>query len=60
MKLSKLIDELECIQEEHGDIEVQVQNEPRAEEMVRGEPDFFVIAEEYEDSFVCNIRSWPY
>lgn len=67
MKLSKLIAELNRVQEAYGDIEAQLQNSPKGNDPIVGFESFFVVPEEYElieDSggkeWVCNIRSWPY
>ena len=66
MKLSKMIEELQYVKTEHGDIEVVLQDEPAPGEMVQGYESFFIMPEEYEDDgtgkagMLCNIRWWPY
>lgn len=59
MQISKLIETLQEIQKEHGDIPVQIQS-PVGEEIMDDE-DFFVVPEEYPDEgWMVNIRDWPY
>lgn len=65
MKISKLIDELNAVKKEHGEIEVALQDSPPSGEPVTGHESFFVVPEEYEDEggnavVICNIRWWPY
>jgi len=60
MKISVLIEELQYVLESYGDIEAQLQNSPSDNELIINEAQFFVVPEEYEDGFFCNIRTWPY
>lgn len=66
MKISQMIEELQSVQEEHGDIEVALQDCPPPEELITGYELFFIVPEEYDDDgggkavVVCNIRWWPY
>lgn len=64
MKISELIKELQRVEKEYGDIEAQLQNNPKPDEPVIGYESFFIIPEEYlienEKVTICNIRTWPY
>jgi len=66
MKISKLIDELNAVREEHGEIEAVLQDSPPPEEMITRYESFFIVPEEYrveggnKIEVVCNIRWWPY
>jgi len=65
MKISQMIEELQSVQEGHGDIEVVLQDCPSPEELITGYESFFIVPEEYDDrsgtiTVICNIRWWPY
>jgi len=66
VKISQMIEELQSVQEGHGDIEVALQDCPSSsEELITGYESFFIVPEEYDDgsgaiTVVCNIRWWPY
>ena len=61
MKLSVLLAELNRAMDVHGDIEVQIQSCPDTpDEMIMNDAVFFVVLEEYEDGYFCNLRTWPY
>jgi len=60
MKISELLQELDRVQRQHGDIEVQIQDSPRPGEMITDYEVFFIVPEEYEDGGICNLRWWPY
>lgn len=61
MKLGKLIDRLQEIQEREGNIEVQMQNKPPTRNCpIKSFERFFLIPEEYEDGRRVTIRTWPY
>ena len=62
MKVSEAIRELEYIKESHGDIDVQIQTDPKdtGGEIIIYES-VHILPEEYEnEGWFCNIRSWPY
>ncbi len=60
MRISDLIAELGAIENEEGDIEVLLQNNPDTGDKIVGECTFFVVVEKYTEETVCNIRTWPY
>lgn len=60
MLISKAIAELESIREYRGDIEVQLQSDPKCpRDTIIGYEQFFILPEEYEDEWRVNIRTWP-
>ncbi len=62
MKISEVINQLQCIQSEHGDIDCQLQ-EPDLEHGLCDYPDFFIVPEKYlpaDGGWAVNIRSFPY
>ena len=64
MIISKLINELQRILTDYGDIECCHQNSPSddtKELLILNKHNFFVIPEEYdEDGWQVNIRNFPY
>jgi len=62
MKLSELIKELEYVKTNHGDIDCELQVAPGdvAYETITGHPAFFIVPEQYDDGWQCNLRAWPY
>lgn len=61
MKLKTMIDDLNAILEEHGDIECAIQNDPTLKtEKVESNLSIFMVVEEYKDGKQCSIRTWPY
>ncbi len=60
MKLGVLIAALRSIEEDHGDIECELQDAPGTGEPVTSYESFFLVPEEYEDGWRVNIRTWPY
>ena len=62
MKLSEMINELESIQGQYGDIIVQIQETPSPDEpSIIGHEGFFIVPELYDDDgWICNLRIWPY
>ena len=62
MKISKLITQLEEVQNEYGDIEVALQDAPNNPEVpITAYESFFVVVEDYpDDGPMCNMRWWPY
>lgn len=60
MKISQLIHNLQAVQETHGDIECQLQDQPPADVMITGYQEFFLVEEQYGDGWILNIRTWPY
>jgi len=59
MRIKELITQLEDLQQVYGDIECQLQEVSSTELLVDCE-DLFIVAEEYDDGWYVNIRSWPY
>jgi len=61
MKISTLIADLEAVRKEHGEIEVALQDDGKGETgRIVGYESFFVVAEEYDEDWLCNLRWWPY
>lgn len=64
MQISDVIKELETLRQEHGEIEVELQDSPKNGEPVTAFGSFFIVPEVYgegsEAETVCNIRTWPY
>jgi len=61
MKISKVVERLEHIKKEYGDIEVQIQNWPKPEDLIVSYETFFIVPEDYpEYGWTVNIRAWPY
>ena len=61
MKIKDLINVLSEIRDEHGNVECDLQIGPSDRvDIITGFPQFFVVAEEYENGIVANIRIWPY
>lgn len=60
MKISEFIKVLEDIQEKHGDIPVQLQELLGLERYITNLEDFFIVPEQYDEGWICNLRSWPY
>lgn len=61
MKIGVLIATLEKIRESHGEIDVQLQNDPDEKmDGIVNYPDFFIVEEGYDEGFVVNLRPWPY
>jgi len=55
MKLIALIGRLETILQDHGDVEVEVQDKDAT-----CHPDFHSILEPRGDGAILKLRSWPY
>jgi hypothetical protein len=59
MLISQLIAELTVIAEQYGDIPVQLQSTPE-DDIILNDDVAFAVAEEYDDGWYVNLRSWPY
>lgn len=61
IRISDVIKDLVQVKKEHGNIPVQIQDEPKdPNELITSHQGFFIIPEKYEDGWFCNIRWWPY
>ena len=62
MNIDQLIEKLQQISETHPNIEVELQGplDGSQESEICGYPDFFMVAEEYDDGWYVNLRTWPY
>jgi hypothetical protein len=59
-RISEVIKTLQNIQEEHGDIPVQLQELLGLERRITNFEDFFIVPEQYDEGWICNLRTWPY
>ncbi len=60
MKISKVIEELEAVRREHGEIQVRLQNDPTLkDDIVTNYDHFFMVVEEYDNGPQVSVRTWP-
>ncbi len=63
MMLNNLIEVLQFIESQHGDITVNFQahkDDATEEHPVVAHESFFVVEEGYESGMEVNLRTWPY
>jgi hypothetical protein len=61
MRASDLIIALQNIVNTRGDIEVELQSNPKEPiDEIIDYTQFFVVEEEYENGWQINLRTWPY